>query len=293
MKNPSAFGLDPVPDLIPEALLRGAYSRLGQTPAAVAEAFRDYGEGLLDALRDVVPAVKLQTANFLRYGHAGIEALEQLSVSAAEKGYYVILDTMRGDVGHTAELVAETYFGSGENESASPFRADAVTLDAYPGSDGVKPFLTYCKDGGKNIFLAVKTSNKSSREVQDLISGDRVVHTAMADLAMRWSADLFSRSGYSEIGVIVGGTHPAVLRAMREKYDRLFFLVPGYGAQGGTARDAQAAFDRFGRGALVCASRSILGAWKKNESDGSDYLAEARAAAEKMRSDLAAFVTVI
>lgn len=286
MKNPSACGLDLSPELIPETVRADALSRLGDTPAAAAESFRVFGAQVLDALADVVPAVKFQPANYLRYGHAGAEALEELCALAGKKGFYVIVDALRGDVETTAEIASAAYFGAD-----APFPADAVTLNGYTGSDGVKPYLPYCREQGKNVFLLVRSSNKSSREVQDLISGDRVVHTVMADLAMRWSGDLIAKSGYSELGVIVGATHPAVLRALREKYDRLFFLVPGYGAQGGTARDAQYAFDRFGRGALVCASRSLIGAWQKEENG--DYAALIRAAAEKMRSDLAGFVTVI
>lgn len=295
LKNPSAVGLDPRLELIPGAILEDAFSRFGQTPEGAAEAQRIFCIGVLDALADIVPAVKFQTADFLAFGHAGIAALETLSSYAAKKGYYVLMDTMRGDVGPTAQVCANTYFGGTTigGQAYLPFCADAVTLNAYPGSDGIKPFLPYCKDQGKNLFLLVKTSNKSSREIQDLISGDRVVHTAMADLAMRWSADLLSKSGYSEVGIVVGATHPAVLRTLREKYDRLFFLVPGYGAQGGGAKDVSNAFDRFGHGALVCASRSILAAWQKDGTDGAPYADSIRAAAIKMRADIGSYITVI
>ena len=173
------------------------------------------------------------------------------------------------------------------------YDCDALTVNPYLGSDGVKPFLPYCRNDGKNIFLLLKTSNKSSREVQDLLSGDRVIYTAMADLAMRWSAGLFGKSGYSELGAVVGATFPQTMRLLREKYDRLFFLVPGYGAQGGTAKNVQFAFDRFGHGAIISASRSIICAWQKAESDGTDYLDHAKAAAEKMRRDISKFVVVL
>ena len=129
--------------------------------------------------------------------------------------------------------------------------------------------------------------------MQDLISGDRVVYTAMADLAMRWSAGLFGKSDYSEIIAVAGAPFPQILRTLRQKYDRLFLMVPGYGAQGGTARNVSEAFDRFGHGAIVSASRSILGAWQKAGSDGSDWAEQARQAALKMRDDISKYVTVM
>ena len=138
----------------------------------------------------------------------------------------------------------------------------------------------------------VKSSNRSGREVQDLISGDRLVHTAMADLAMRWSDGLYGRQGYSAIGALMGADGK-MLAAMRQKYDRLFFLVTGYGAQGGTAKPVANAFDQFGHGAIVSASRSILGAWQKAESDGADYCERALEAACKMKRDLAKYVAVM
>ena len=187
-----------------------------------------------------------------------------------------------------AQETARAIWGEG-----SAFACDALVVSAYLGSDILKPFLPYCKHDGKNIFLLLKTSNKSSREVQDLLSGDRVVYTAMADLAMRWSVDLFGKNGYSEIGAVVGATFPQTMKLLREKYDRRFFLVPGYGAQGGTAKNVQFAFDRFGHGAIITASRSIICAWQKEESDGRDYTRRAVDAALKMKNDIAKYVVIL
>ena len=136
-----------------------------------------------------------------------------------------------------------------------------VSVDVYKRQgDSIKPFLPYCRDGGKSLFILVKTSNRSSVEVQDLLSGGRLVHTAMADLVNRWGGELWGKYGYSQVAAVVGAPYPEILRSLRAKYDRMFFLVPGYGAQGGTAKSVQHAFDRFGHGAVVCAARSILGA---------------------------------
>lgn len=296
-KNPSMLGLDPTPELLPQHLLEQAYAQYGRTLRAIGEAYRSFCTALLDELSDVIPAVKIQSACFEALGHEGVKVMQELMVYAKELGYYVLLDSMRGDVGNIAEIHARAVFGEleAQGELFRPYTCDGITVNGYLGSDGITPFLPYLKDNSqKNIFLIIKSSNKSSREVQDLISGDRIVHTAMADLAMRWSQNLFGKCGYSEIVAVVGATHPQTLKSLRTRYDRLFFLVPGYGAQGGTARTVQYAFDRFGHGAIISASRSIIAAWKDDEeSDGRDFRLKARAAAEKMRSDILKFVTVL
>ncbi len=294
-KSPVMVGLDPYLPILPPHIVREAFAEHGQTLHGAAEAYARFCAELLDALKDVAPAVKLQSACFEALGADGIAVMQRLSVYAKKLGYYVLIDSMRGDVGSVAEIYAQAMFGEvpvGETAHCL-YACDALTVNGYLGSDGIKPFLPYCKRDGKNIFLLLKTSNRSSREVQDLLSGDRVVYTAMADLVMRWSTDLFGKNGYSEIGAVVGATFPQTLRLLREKYDRLFFLVPGYGAQGGTAKNVQFAFDRFGHGAIVTASRSILCAWQKAGSDGTDYLTHAVAAAEKMKKEIARYVTIL
>ena len=295
MKNPTMFGLDPYLPILPRHITEEAFAAHGQTLVAAGEAYYRFCTELLDALCDIVPAVKIQSACFEALGAEGIRQMQRISKYAHEKGYYVLIDSMRGDVGSVAEIYAQAMFGSvsiGET-SHKLHECDGLTVNSYLGSDGVKPFLPYCKQEGKNIFLLLKTSNKSSREVQDLLSGDRVVYTAMADLAQRWSEGLFGKHGYSQIGAVVGATFPQTLKLLREKYDRLFFLVPGYGAQGGTAKNVQFAFDRFGHGAVIAASRSIICAWQKTESDGRDYLDCAREAAIKMKNDIGKYVTVL
>lgn len=295
LKNPVMLGLDPYLPILPPHIVREAFEAHGQTIAAAAEAYYRFCTELLDRFADLIPAVKLQSACFEALGADGIAQMQRISRYAKEKGYYVLIDSMRGDVGNVAEIYAQAMFGTvsiGET-SHSLYACDGLTVNGYLGSDGIKPFLPYCKKDGKNLFLLLKTSNKSSREVQDLLSGDRVVYTAMADLAKRWSEGMFGKYGYSEICAVVGATFPQTLKLLREKYDRLFFLVPGYGAQGGTAKNAAFAFDRFGHGAIVTASRSILCAWQKTESDGTDYLEHAEAAVLKMKSDLAKHVTVL
>lgn len=295
LKNPTMVGLDPTQDMIPQHILDDATAAHGNTLEALAAAYGTFCKGILDAMQGLVPAVKVQSACFYALGASGVAVLQELLAYAGQKGFYVLLDLMREDVGHIAEISAASLFGGitvGE-QTYQPYLCDGITINGYLGSDGIKPFLPYCREQGKNLVLVVKTSNKSSLEVQDLLSGDRVVHTAMADLAMRWSSDLFGKNVYSELMISVGATYPEILRWMREKYDRLFLAVPGYGAQGGTARNVQYAFDQFGHGAIISASRSITAAWKKAETDGKDYQQQAVAAAEKMKNDISKFVVIM
>lgn len=294
MKNPTMVGLDPILELIPNHIKREAYAQYGETLKGAAEAYRVFCIGILDALKDVVPSVKVQTGCFQALGHDGVWAMEEVIRHAKELDYYVLMDTMRGDIDCTAQALAESYFGGVKVGGSTylPYPCDAVMTNGYLGSDGIMPFTKFCKEG-KNVFLLAKTSNKSSREVQDILSGDRIVYQVILDLAMRWSTDMFGRFGYSEIAVAVSGNHPKVLQEMRRKYDRLFFLVPGYGAQGANARDVQYAFDKFGYGAVVCAGRSIIYAYKKDGDDGKEYEKHALDAALRMKRNLSEFVTVL
>lgn len=297
-KNPTVAGLDPRLDYIPQHLLDAAYAKYGQTLRGAAEAYRLFCRGLIDGLKDVVPAVKPQSAYFEVLGSAGIAVLEEVCHYAREQGLYVIMDAKRGDIGSTCEAYAKAYLGETavDENRFSPFDCDSITVNGYLGTDALKPFTALCKERNKSIFLLVKTSNPSSRELQDLIAGDRLVHTVVADLAVRLTdkEQLMGPSGWSAIGAVVGATHPRDLKALREKYPQLFFLVPGYGAQGGKARDVQYAFDRFGHGALVNSSRGIMCAWKKTqEGTGLDYQEAARNEAIRMRDDICTYVTVL
>ncbi len=295
LKSPIMVGLDPYLPILPRHIVRDAFDEYGQTLRGAAEAYYRFCTELLDRLSPIVPAVKLQSACFEALGADGINQMQRISKYAKELGYYVLMDSMRGDVGSVAEIYAQAVFGSvsvGET-ACQLYSCDGLTVNGYLGSDGIKPFLPYCKHDGKNVFILLKTSNKSSREVQDLLSGDRVVYTAMADLAMRWGSDLFGKNGYSEIGAVVGATFPQTMKLLREKYDRLFFVVPGYGAQGGTAKNVQFAFDRFGHGAIVSASRSIICAWQKDGGDGENYLDCAEEAALKMKADIGKYVVIL
>ena len=298
-KNPTVAGLDPKLDYIPEFIKDEAFAKYGKTLKGTAEAYRLFCRGLIDALWEVVPAVKPQSAYFEVLGSAGIAALEDVVAYAKEKDLYVIMDAKRGDIGTTCEAYAQAYLGGisleGE-ELLCPFDCDSVTVNGYLGTDGIRPFTELCKKREKSIFLLVKTSNPSSIELQDLIAGSRSVHIAMADLAVRLTdkEQLEGKSGFSSIGAVVGATHPEDLQNLRKKYPQLFFLVPGYGAQGGRAKDVRFAFDQLGHGAIVNSSRGIMCAWKKTEDQtGRNYQEAARAEAIRMRDDICRFVDIL
>ena len=296
MKNPTAFGMDPMPDRIPPFLLAECREEHGQTLQALATAYERFGTALIDTLAPLLPAVKFQPVCFEALGAEGLAVMDRLTRYAREQGLYVIVDTSFCSIASIAELQAQACFGElplGDG-SFSPFYSDAATLVSYFGSDGIRPFLPYCKAADKAVFMLVRTSNKSGREVQDLISGDRNIYTVMADLAMRLSPDLIGETGFSGIGVIVGAPQSNILRQLRSRYDRLFFCVTGYGAQGGRAADVQYAFNSLGHGALVCAARSIICAWQRNEEDpeGRSFREAALASATKMRDDILRYVSI-
>ena len=294
MKNPTMVCICPYYDQIPAYLREEARAEFGDTLRAAAEACRAFSCGILDALADIVPAVSVETACFTALGADGTTAMQQVLNYATQKGYYVLLDAMRCDIAPNAELLAQSCFGLIQvgDYGYRPYVCDGVLLSSYLGSDAVKPFTRFCAEG-RNVFLLAHSSNKSAREVQDLLSGDRVVYQVMADLAMRWSMDLFGTNGYSEIGLVVGANNVPVLQSIRRRYDRLFLLVPGFGAQGAGAKDVQYAFDRMGHGAVVMAGRSILYAYLKKETDEHEYAQAARNAAQKMREQILTYITVI
>ena len=293
-KNPTVAGLDPRPDYIPPHILDAAIHEKGETLEALADAFLTFNKGLIDALADVVPAVKPQSACYELLGPAGAVALAETIRYAKEKGLYVILDVKRGDIGSTAQAYSQAYLGRVpfKGRLLPAYDADSMTVNAYLGSDGILPFLQDCQTYDKSIFTLVKTSNPSSGELQDLITGDRNLYTAVGDLMARISRETIGKYGFSSVGAVVGATYPSDMRTLRKRLENTFFLVPGYGAQGGGAEDVAPAFNKYGYGAIVNSSRGILCAWQKDGA-GERFGAAARTAAIEMREDLRRVVTII
>ena len=294
-KNPTVAGLDARVEYVPPFILKKHVDRCGETLEAAAEAVLEFDCGLIDALADVIPAVKPQSAYFEMLGWRGMKAMETVIAYAKEKSLFVIADIKRGDIGTTATAYSEAWLGTTQvgGTPCPVFDADCVTLNGYMGSDAITPFLKDCTERNKCAFVLAKTSNPSSVELQDMVAGDRLVYTVMGDLTQRWSQDTEGKYGYQVLGAVVGATHPSVLKELRRRLDKTFFLVPGYGAQGGTAADVRCAFDELGRGAIVNASRSIMCAWQKTGKDGADYQEAARTAAEQMRHEIRQYVTIL
>ena len=273
LRNPTVVGLDPTLKLVPPFMLDSAHG--------TALSFFEYGTQLIDTLCDIVPAVKPQSAYYEALGPVGFEILRDTMDYAHSKGMYVILDAKRGDIGSTADAYAAAYLGSD-----SKYTVDAMTVNPYLGSDGVEPFFKSSCENDKAVFVLVKTSNPSSGELQDLDVGGKTAYMAIAEVITKMAAGTEGEYGYSRLGAVVGATYPEELKSLRGKLDSTFFLVPGYGAQGGGAKDVAGAFDKQGRGAVVNSSRAIIGAWQKTGKDGLDFLEAARNEAIKMRDDL-------
>lgn len=285
-KSAVCVGLDPQMAKLPTFLLKQVAAVYGETLEAAAHAFLDFNKGIIDAVHDLVPAVKPQIAFYEELGHHGIWALEETCKYAKSKGLVVIGDGKRNDIGSTAEAYAKLLGGEEVFGKEQPSFMDALTVNAYLGFDGVKPFLKTCEKYGKGIFVLVRTSNPSSGDVQGRMVVDEKMSVAelMAHFVESWGSDLVGTSGYSAVGAVVGATHPQEAARLRAIMPQTFFLVPGYGAQGGTADDVKGCFDENGLGALIVNARGILYAF--GEGEGRDFAEKARAATVKMNEDV-------
>ena len=294
-KNPTVAGLDPKPEYVPAHIRKECYDKYGETLEGAAEAIYRFNCGLMDALKDIVPAVKPQSGYYERLGWRGMAVLERPIRYAEAQGLYVIADIKRGDIGSTAEAYSDGWLGKTKvgEQSLPVFDADCVTLNGYMGADSVNPFLKTCKELDKCAFILAKTSNPGSGELQNVSAGEGdTVYGLMADLIEKWGAGTEGKYGYTMAGAVAGATHPDELKQIRARMPHTFLLVPGYGAQGGTAEDVQYAFQDNGRGAIVNSSRGIICAWQKTGKDGMDYQEAARNAAIAMRDDICRFTTI-
>lgn len=290
MKNPTVAGLDPKLDFVPQFIRDAMLCEFENPLEGAAEALLEFNIGLIDALYDIVPAIKPQAAYYEMYGWQGVKTLAQTIEYAKSKGMYVITDGKRNDIGATMEAYAAAHLGEVQvgDEICEPFGADALTVNGYLGTDGITPLLNVCKKNDKSIFVLVKTSNKSSGELQDKLVGDKAVYEIMGGMCEEWGSDSIGEYGYSSVGAVVGATYPKQLLELREKMPHTFFLVPGYGAQGGGAKDVSFGFDKNGIGSIINSSRGIMCAYKQENCDERDYAAAARREAIRMRDDIMA-----
>lgn len=292
-KNPTVAGLDPRWEYIPPHLQEAAVAEYGKTAKAIGAALLAFNKGLIDALCDIVPAVKPQSAYYEMYGLSGLAALAETIRYAKEKGLYVILDGKRNDIGKTAEAYAAAYLGqasAGHIDFANELEADGLTVNGYLGTDGILPFVKACKAYQKSIFVLVKTSNPSSGELQDLSVNGVPLYTKVAELVNGWGKELIGEHGYTSVGAVVGATYPKQLKELRNIMKHSYILVPGYGAQGGGAQDVAAAFDANGLGAVINSSRGIMCAWQNNSYAPQDFQQAAREEALRMREDILRYI---
>ena len=276
-KNPSVLVLDVFEQLIPP--------RFAEEAESTVSAFDSYFSALLQQLKGVVPAVRFGFAGFSMLGGCGLSLLAKLSKAAKDAGYYVLLDLPEALSAMSAENMASRL--SGEE---CPWCWDGLVVNAYLGSDVIKSFLPLCKKG-KTLFPVVRTANRSAPEIQDLLTGGRLVHTAAADIISRQGEACMGKCGYSQVGALAGASAANGLKALRAKYPAMFLLLDGYDYPNANAKNCSYAFDKLGHGAAACAGISVTGAWQVEGAE--DPFAAAREAAERMKKNLTRYITVL
>lgn len=286
--NPTVMGLDPLLEYIPDDF-KAKYREDSLTDSDyLTKVLFDFNCALIDAVADIIPAVKPQSAYYELYGLAGLKALHQTIRYAQAKGLLVILDAKRNDIGSTAAAYAKAYLGETATDSGLQafWDADALTVNPYFGIDGIKPFAEEAFKHGKGLFILVRTSNPSAGDFQDLVLEDgRTLYTVVAEKISEWSKDYVGADGLSPLGVVVGATWPEQALDLRRLLPHAYILVPGYGAQGGTADSCRNNFKADGTAAIVNASRSLMCAWQKAPV-GTDFRLATRTEALKMQAEL-------
>jgi orotidine-5'-phosphate decarboxylase len=294
---PIVVGLDPMLKYVPGHIQKKAFSEYGETLKGAAEAVWLYNKEIVDAVYDLIPAVKPQIAMYEQFGIEGLITFHKTVEYCKEKGLVVIGDIKRGDIGSTSEAYAVGHLGKVQvgGNAYYGFNEDFVTVNPYLGSDGVKPFIKVCQEEKKGIFVLVKTSNPSSGEFQDRVlqPENRPLYEIVGEKVAEWSAECMGDS-YSYIGAVVGATYPEQGKILRKIMPKSFILVPGYGAQGGKGADLVHFFNEDGLGAIVNSSRGIIAAYQQEKyaKYGEEHFAEAsRAAVLDMKEDIAQALT--
>ena len=289
-KAPIVVGLDPMLNYIPEHVKQKAYAEKGETLEGAAEAIWQYNKAIVDATYDLIPAVKPQIAMYEQFGVEGLIAFKKTVDYCREKDLVIIGDIKRGDIGSTSAAYATAHLGKVQVGSKQyyGFNEDFATVNPYLGSDGIKPFLEVCKEEDKGLFILVKTSNPSSGEFQDRLIDGKPLYEHVAAKVNEWGSECMGDT-YSNIGAVVGATYPEMGKILREIMPKTYFLVPGYGAQGGKGSDLVNYFNKDGLGAIVNSSRGIIAAYKqeKYKKFGEEcYFDASRQAVIDMREDL-------
>ena len=288
---PIVVGLDPTLKMIPEHIMKAAIAEHGETLEAAGEAIWQFNKAIVDAVYDLIPAVKPQIAMYEQFGIPGLVAFKRTVDYCKEKGLVVIGDIKRGDIGSTSEAYAVGHLGKVTigGKTCYGFDEDFVTVNPYLGSDGVNPFIKICKEEKKGLFILVKTSNPSSGEFQDQMIGEKTLYQMVGEKVAQWGEDCMG-DDYSYIGAVVGATYPEVGKIMRKVMPKSYILVPGYGAQGGKGKDLAHFFNEDGLGAIINSSRGIIAAYQQEAyaKFGAENFAEAsRQAVLDMQADIA------
>ena len=287
---PIVVGLDPMMKFIPEHIKAAAFAEFGETLEGAGEAIWQYNKAIVDAVYDLIPAVKPQIAMYEQFGIPGLVAFKRTVDYCKEKGLVVIGDIKRGDIGSTSEAYAVGHIGKVQvgSKSYRGFDEDFVTVNPYLGSDGVNPFINVGKEENTGIFVLVKTSNPSSGEFQDRLVDGKPLYEIVGEQVAAWGAEHMG-DAYSYVGAVVGATYPEQGKILRKIMPKTYILVPGYGAQGGKGADLVHFFNEDGLGAIVNSSRGIIAAYQQEKyaKFGAEHFADAsRAAVEDMIADI-------
>ena len=290
-QNPTVAGLDPKLEYIPAYIREAAFAQHGATLEGAADALLTFNKALIDALYDIVPAVKPQAAYYELYGWQGVRALADTIAYAKSKGMFVITDGKRNDIGSTMEAYAAAHLGTTavEGNEITAFGGDALTVNGYLGTDGIAPLIKVCKQQDTGIFVLVKTSNPSSGEFQDRLVDGRPLYEIVGEKVAEWGSECMG-SEYSNVGAVVGATYPEMGKALRKVMPKSYILVPGYGAQGGKGADLVHFFNEDGLGAIVNSSRGIIAAYQQEkyaQFGAANYADASRQAVIDMREDIA------
>ncbi|TWU40425.1 orotidine-5'-phosphate decarboxylase [Novipirellula artificiosorum] len=256
-RSVTCVGLDPRLDQLPRAIAQLAD---GGSPDAKAAAYTQFCREIIDVVKDRVPIVKPQAAFFEQLGPAGMIALGDVIRYASESGLLVITDAKRNDIGSTATAYAQAYLGTGD---ASPWGSDSLTISPYLGRDSLEPFVEVCDRRASGVFVLVKTSNPGGGLLQDRVTDGQTVYGRVAELVSELNQGRIGASGYGPVGAVVGATYPEQLAEMRAAMPNSWILIPGFGAQGGSAADVLAGFDSEGSGAIVNNSRNLIFAYRR------------------------------
>lgn len=289
-KTPLALTLAPSLSYIPPFLLEKNRQSTDSESAAAAGAYYDFCLAILEKAAEVVPVVIFRPSAFEAIGWRGCEVMHRLMVRAKELGMYVIADVVKSDVSEHTAFVKSAYLSGSDLET---YPCDSITLSGYPGSDSFKPYIDHCLENNKTVFVVVKSANPSTREFQELVSGDRYTYAVIGDLCQRHAKKTVGRWEYSVIGAVFGPAYSRNMAEIRKRWPDTFFLIPEFGGQGGKIFDVAAAFNKFGHGALIACQADLPGAWQKYGKDEHDFADAAMDEVLRMKADIRSMIQVI